>query len=207
MAMAHRALYDPEPHRWRYRSFSPTAVRWARIALEAEGFEVESHAALLEEGVLLAAWHPTRREGYLLDAHEVNLVARHGPEAIRKGFLRGYVRNNANRDEPGYLIRRYAEAALARIVNEFRQEAAPGNRNNALNRMAYRLGRLVGGGLISEEEARELIFGEASSVFAPSERGEVEGTARSGLEAGKKRPAEPVFRPKGGRREGWKPAP
>jgi len=206
MAMAHRALYDPEPHRWRYRSFSPTAVRWARIALEAEGFEVESHAALLEEGVLLAAWHPTRREGYLLDTYEVNLVARYGPEAIRRGFLRGYVRNNANRDEPGYLIRRYAEAALARIVNEFRQEAHPGNRNNALNRMAYRLGRLVGGGLISEEEARELIFGEASSVFAPSERGEVEGTARSGLEAGKKRPAEPVFRPRGGRREGWKPA-
>jgi len=164
-------------------------VRWARIALEAEGFEVESHAALLEEGILLAAWHPTRREGYLLDTHEVHMVARHGPEAIRKGFLRGYVRNNANQDEPGYLIRRYAEAALARIVNEFAREATPGNRNNALNRMAYQLGRLVGGGLISEEEARALLFGEAEKVFEPSERAEVEGTVRSGLEAGKRKPA------------------
>ncbi len=205
MAMAHRALYDPEPHKWRYRSFSPTAVRWARIALEAEGFEVESHAALLEEGILLAAWHPIRQEGYLLDTYEVNMVARYGPEAIRQGFLRGYVRGNIREDSPDYHVRRYVEVALARIVSEFKQNAHPGNRNNALNKMAYQLGRLVGGGLISEEEARELIFGEAQAVFSPSERSEVEGTARSGLEAGKKRPIQRAFRPKGGKRKGWKP--
>ncbi|UZX16535.1 hypothetical protein KQ693_05760 [Thermus sp. PS18] len=189
-AMAHRALYDPEPHEWRYRAFAPVAVRWARLALEAEGYEVESHAALLEEGILLAAWHPERGEGYLLDPYEVHLVARYGPEAIRKGLLRGYVRDHAREEEPGYHIRRYAEAALARIVAEFQREATPGNRNNALNRMAYALGRLVGGGLISEDEAREVIFGEAQAVFSASERSEVEATARSGLEAGKKRPAQ-----------------
>jgi len=205
--MAHRALYDPEPHKWVYRSFSPTAVRWARIALEAEGFEVESHAALLEEGILLAAWHPTRREGYLLDTTDVQLIARHGPSALREGFLRGYVRNHVNEDSPGYYIRRYAEAALARIVNEFRQNAHPGNRNNALNKMAYQLGRLVGGGLITEEEARELIFGEALAVFSPSEKSEVESTMKSGLRAGKANPVQPpVFRPKGGKkRKGWRP--
>ena len=188
--MAHRALYDPEPQDWTYRSFAPVAVRWARLALEAEGFQVESHAALLEEGILLAAWHPERGEGYLLDTYEVHLVARHGPKAIRGGLLRGYVRTHASEGEPGYYIRRYAEAALARIVAEFRAEATPGNRNNALNRMAYQLGRLVGGGLITEDEARELIFGEAGSVFASSERAEVEGTVHSGLEAGKKRPSQ-----------------
>lgn len=187
--MAHRALYDPTPEEWRYYSFSPTAVRWARVALEAEGYEVEAHAALLEFGVLLAAWHPEKGTGFLLDVYDVNLVARHGPEALRKGLVRGYAANHVREDEPGYHIRRYAEAALARIVNEFAREATPGNRNNALNRMAYQLGRLVGGGLITEEEARALIFGEAEKVFQPSERAEVEGTVRSGLEAGKRKPA------------------
>lgn len=187
--MAHRALYDPTPEEWRYYSFSPTAVRWARVALEAEGYEVEAHAALLEFGVLLAAWHPEQGTGFLLDVYDVNLVARHGPEALRKGFVRGYAANHVREDEPGYHIRRYAEAALARIVNEFAREATPGNRNNALNRMAYQLGRLVGGGLITEEEARVIIFGEAEKVFRPSERAEVERTVRSGLEAGKRKPA------------------
>lgn len=199
--MAHRALYDNPPNAWRWHSYSPEAVRWARLALEMEGYEVQSSADLLEHGTLLAAWHPERQQGYLLSPSEVHLVARYGPEYV-KGGLVGRVATRMRSDEPGYHLRRYAEAALARIVTEFQAEAREGNRNNALNRMAYQLGRLVGGEIISEEEARELVLGQTQAVFRPGETGEVEQTLRSGLEAGKRKPA----RPDGlRRREGWKP--
>ncbi|MCS7069321.1 MAG: hypothetical protein NZN28_11930 [Meiothermus sp.] len=184
--MAHRALFDNPPNEWRWHSFSPEAVRWARLALEMEGYEVQSSADLLEHGALLAAWHPQRQQGYLLSPSEVHLVARYGPEYLRGGLV-GYVKSHSHQDDPGHRIRRYAEAALARIVAGFQAEAREGNRNNALNRMAYQLGRLVGGEIISEGEARELVLGQAQTVGVGGK--EAERTLRSGLEAGKRKPA------------------
>lgn len=198
--MAHRALYDNPPNTWRWLSYSPEAVRWARLALEMEGYEVQASADLLEHGALLAAWHPERQQGYLLTPSEVHLVAHYGPEYIRGGLV-GRTKSRMRSDEPGYRLRRYAEAALARIVTEFQAEAREGNRNNALNRMAYSLGRLVGGEIISEEEARALVFGQAQAVGIKDR--EAEQTLRSGLEAGKRKPSA---KPDGlARREGWKP--
>lgn len=200
--MAHRAVYDSPPNEWHWHSYSPEAVRWARLALEMEGYEVQSSADLLEHGALLAAWHPERQRGYLLSPSEVHLVARYGPRYL-KGGLVGTVASRSRESDDGYHIRRYAEAALARIVVEFQAEGREGNRNNALNRMAYQLGRLVGGEIISEEEARELVLGQTQAVFRPGETGEVEQTLRSGLEAGKRKPSA---KPDGlTRREGWKP--
>jgi len=198
--MAHRAVYDPPPNEWRWLSYAPEAVRWARLALELEGYEVQSSADLLEHGALLAAWHPERQRGYLLSPAEVGLVARYGPEYIRGGLV-GTTRGRVNENDEGYYIRRYAEAALARIVAEFRAQAREGNRNNALNRMAYQLGRLVGGEIISEDEARELVLGQAQATGIGEK--EASQTLRSGLEAGKRKPAS---KPRGvQRREGWKP--
>ena len=198
--MAHRALYDNPPNAWRWLSYSPEAVRWARLALEMEGYEVQSSADLLEHGALLAAWHPQRQQGYLLTPSEVGLVARYGPEYV-KGGLVGTVASRSHHGEDGYHIRRYAEAALARIVADFQADSREGNRNNALNRMAYQLGRLVGGEIISEEEARQLVLGQAQTTGVGEK--EASQTLRSGLEAGKRKPAS---KPGGvQRREGWKP--
>jgi hypothetical protein len=198
--MAHRAVYDPPPNEWRWLSYAPEAVRWARLALEMEGYEVQSSADLLEHGALLAAWHPERQRGYLLSPAEVGLVARYGPEYIRGGLV-GTIRGCVLENDEGYYIRRYAEAALARIVAEFQAQAREGNRNNALNRMAYQLGRLVGGEIISEDEARELVLGQAQATGIGEK--EASQTLRSGLEAGKRKPSS---KPRGARRrEGWKP--
>lgn len=202
--MAHRAVYDNSPNEWRWYSYSPEAVRWARLALEMEGYEVQSSADLLEHGALLAAWHPERQQGWLLSPAEVHLVARYGPEYVRGGLV-GRVASRYQNNQ-GYHIRRYAEAALSRIVTEFQGAAREGNRNNALNRMAYQLGRLVGGEIISEGEARELVLGRARSVFHSSrELAAAERTANAGLDAGKRKPAS---RPQGIRlrkRERWQP--
>lgn len=198
--MAHRAVYDNPPNEWRWHSYAPEAVRWARLALEMEGYEVQSSADLLEHGALLAAWHPERQQGYLLTPSEVHLVARYGPRYLRGGLV-GYVASRSRESDDGYRIRRYAEAALARIVAEFQSEAREGNRNNALNRMAYQLGRLVGGEIISEDEARELVLGQAQTAGVGEK--EANQTLHSGFKAGKRKPAS---RPAGiERREGWKP--
>ncbi len=166
----------------------PDRLRQARLALEEAGYEVETHLALLEGGGLMAVRDPKTGNGWILDAAEVNLVATYGADWTR-GKARRFGGMSGSADEPGYWFRRYVERALANIVNEFARDGLPGNRNNALNRMAYRLGRLVGGGLISEEEAREVLFGEADRVFSPGEKREVEATIESGLEAGKRKPA------------------
>ncbi|MES4792088.1 MAG: hypothetical protein C4321_03080 [Chloroflexota bacterium] len=128
-------------------------------------------------------------------------MARYGPRYVQGGLV-GTVASRTREDTEGYRIRRYAEAALARIVAEFEATAQVGNRNNALNRMAYQLGRLVGGEIITEEEARELVLGQAQNVM-PREMREAERTIQSGLEAGKRKPAR---KPEGLKpREGWKP--
>jgi len=48
---------------------------------------------------------------------------------------------------------KWAEAALEKLVREV-AEAPSGTRNATLNRAAYRLGRLVGGGLLDEADVR-----------------------------------------------------
>lgn len=166
----------------------PERLRQARTALEEAGYEVETHLALLEGGGVMAVRDPKTGNGWILDAHEVNLVATYGADWTRWGARR-FLGMAGDPEAPGYHFRRYVEKALANIVMEFQAEAQPGNRNNALNRMAYRLGRLVGGGLITEEEARAVLFGEAERVFSPQERREVESTIESGLKAGERKPA------------------
>jgi hypothetical protein len=82
---------------------------------------------------------------------------------------------------------RYAAAALlaeARAV----MTAAPGTRNDTLNRAAFSLGQLVGAGLL-DRDAVEAGLADAAHLAGLGER-EVAGTIRSGLEAGLLRPRE-----------------
>ena len=65
---------------------------------------------------------------------------------------------------------------------------AEGGRNPALNAAAYDLGRLVGAGVLAEDEASASL--EAAGVAAGLPLREVRSTIRSGLKAGKGKPAK-----------------
>jgi hypothetical protein len=89
---------------------------------------------------------------------------------------------------------RYASAALAAEAGRVAR-APVGTRNDTLNRAAFALGRLVGGGLLDQGDVvREL---DAAARFAGLGRAETRRTIRSGLTAGRRTPLLP---PIGGRR-------
>lgn len=84
---------------------------------------------------------------------------------------------------------RYAEVALERAVADLRQLAgAEGVRNAALNRVAYSLGRLVGGGLIDAARVGHELLDAAVAIGLGVH--ESEATILSGLRAGANRPKE-----------------
>ncbi len=84
---------------------------------------------------------------------------------------------------------RYGAAALANEVDAVRRLVV-GERNAGLNRAAFVLGRLVGGG----ELAAEVVFGELLLAALATGLGEREATRtiRSGLEAGARAPRRPA---------------
>ncbi|SCF22725.1 AAA domain-containing protein [Micromonospora mirobrigensis] len=77
--------------------------------------------------------------------------------------------------------RGYAQAALTREADEVRF-AAPGTRNDALNRAAFSLGQLVGGGELAEETVRMTLT--AAALSAGLDRREIDPTIASGLNKG-----------------------
>jgi hypothetical protein len=81
---------------------------------------------------------------------------------------------------------RYAAVALeaesARVA-----QAVPGTRNDTLNRAAFALGRLVGAGLLDEGTVRRELT--TAARWAGLGREEISRTLRSGLSAGRRRPA------------------
>jgi hypothetical protein len=86
-----------------------------------------------------------------------------------------------DRTEP-YLRRALEdEADLVRTAEE-------GTRNGQLNRSAFALGTLVGGGQLSRGDVEQILTEAARSVGLPER--EIERTVRSGLEAGVSRPRE-----------------
>jgi len=83
---------------------------------------------------------------------------------------------------------RYAAAALTAEADRVAR-APVGSRNDTLNRAAFALGRLVGGGLLDPAEVtREL---DAAARFAGLGRAETRRTIRSGLTAGRRAPIDP----------------
>jgi hypothetical protein len=73
------------------------------------------------------------------------------------------------------------EGELARLAS-----AGEGNRNNTLNGVAYRLGQIVGSGVLDEMEVRQALLAGALKIGLPHE--EVEATIKSGLGSGIKNP-------------------
>ena len=82
----------------------------------------------------------------------------------------------------------WARAALEGELREL-HGADEGNRNNTLNRVAYRLGQIVGAGLL-EEQAVEQMLVDGGLAVGLRER-EAAETTRSGLRAGEQKPRWP----------------
>jgi hypothetical protein len=83
---------------------------------------------------------------------------------------------------------RYARAAIHRESDEV--AAAPvGTRNHRLNLAAWRLGRLVAGGVADEAVVRDALL--AAGIAAGLPRHESAGTVRSGMAAGMRNPRQP----------------
>jgi hypothetical protein len=81
---------------------------------------------------------------------------------------------------------RYGAAALAGLVEEV-ATAAQGSRNHALNKAAFRVGQLAGGGLVEVDALDALI---AAAVGAGLSELEATKTAHSGYRAGRKQPRQ-----------------
>lgn len=82
---------------------------------------------------------------------------------------------------------RYAEAAFEAELERVAY-AAPGERNNNLNRAAYSLGQLAGAGLLDPGEVAAALGGAALATGL--DRREIEKTLASGLQAGMASPRE-----------------
>lgn len=82
----------------------------------------------------------------------------------------------------------WARAALDGELDRVRS-AAEGRRNDTLNRVAYRLGQIIGAGALDEPEVQEALVHEAISIGL-GER-EAIRTVRSGLTAGESAPRGP----------------
>jgi hypothetical protein len=113
-----------------------------------------------------------------------------GIVALIEARKKGQARTNA--DKPGDAgIREisYAQAALDGCTKEL-AAAAPGSRNELLNKLAYRLGRMVARGWLHRENIEANLSGAMCMNGYVKEKGirAVEATLRSGLDAGLNEP-------------------
>lgn len=81
---------------------------------------------------------------------------------------------------------RWAAAALAGACEDLAAMPAASGRNNRLNGMAYRFGRLVAGGALAEDDVRAALT--AAALAAGLSQYETEHTITSGITAGQKAP-------------------
>ena len=90
---------------------------------------------------------------------------------------------------PSERERAYAHAALDGCADELAQ-AAPGERNDTLNKKAFRLGTMVARGWISPDEVFDALLAAADACGLNGDDGEEQTrkTIQSGLENGKKFP-------------------
>lgn len=87
---------------------------------------------------------------------------------------------------------RYGDVALEREIERV-ANAQQGTRNDTLNRAAYSLGQLVGGGILDEDRVRDELYEASLKCGLVQDDGAhaAQGTIHSGIEAGKKEPRSP----------------
>ena len=107
----------------------------------------------------------------------------------------------ALRTEPGPPVsderkRSYGEAALEQEISNL-ASAAPGGRNETANLCAFRVGQLVGGGCLNEQEAYAALHNAAASWGVPAKdkalgpRGTIARAIRDGMSSPRQPPDDP----------------
>ena len=81
----------------------------------------------------------------------------------------------------------WTRAALCGELDRL-QRAPQGARNDTLNRVAYRLGQIVGAGLLPEHDAESILVDRAIAIGLGDR--EAHATTRSGLTAGQAKPCD-----------------
>jgi hypothetical protein len=131
-------------------------------------------------------------EGSFLDATEMPgwiIEILQGSKPVREAAVARYEPGPPVSDERKRL---YGETALDAEMGEL-SAAMPGTRNETANKIAFRIGQLVGGGCLTEREAYAALHNAAASwgipandrVFGPR------GTLMRGLQAGAREPRGP----------------
>lgn len=85
----------------------------------------------------------------------------------------------------GDIARKRLYRAAEAVMN-----AGQGERNAVLNRKAFYVGTLIGAGMLGEHEAVEALYGAARQAGLTHH--EIKDTLRSGINAGRKQPAETI---------------
>jgi hypothetical protein len=111
----------------------------------------------------------------LLEARKSNRVAESGADSG----------GEPEQAKPGIRERAYAEAALEGCTQEL-AACAPGKRNELLNALAYRLGRMIACGWLARGRVEADLSGSMQTNGYTDEEGTgaVEATLRSGIDAG-----------------------
>jgi putative DNA primase/helicase len=100
----------------------------------------------------------------------------------------------------------YVQAALSEEIDSLRT-TKPGSRNHALNRAAFSLGQLVGGGALPRSEVEHELHAASVSNGLVRDDGEesVRATIRSGLDAGARNPRQPPAQRETGKQASARP--
>lgn len=124
---------------------------------------------------------------YVVEAHSRRLPPL--PERMLRDLTRQPERPRFPAPPPGSIPLRWAEKALEGELGRLRS-AKVGARNDTLNRIAFRLGQLVGAGALREEQVERVLVEGACAVGLPE--GEAIATVHSGLGAGREQPRGPA---------------
>lgn len=164
------------PYRW--REGLPTSARRIGPGVDTRG--AGGYVVAWDPGTLAAA----AEAGDLPEVPEALARALAGPEPSPPA-------GDAPRERDATRERAYAARALEEAAAEV-ANAAPGERNDRLNRVAHRLGRFVGAGSLEEGEVAAALEEacRASGVWRDDGPKACRATIASGLRSGRARPHE-----------------
>lgn len=168
-------------------SFVPDLLECAVETLQSDGFTVNAAPLpALGNGIVLTAWHPERKDGFLIETAELGHIVRLGSVYLDP--------NRDGRSSPRWLrddhrnrVRAYAETVLAKRTAEV-ADAPPGNRNNTLSSAAYTLGRYLGWEAFDYDQAFAELY--TAAVMTGLDHREATSTIKRGLERGAQNPRD-----------------
>ena len=188
----------------------------ARLFTAPDGSTQKIEILATGQQIVVAGIHPDTKRDYSWHGGEPGAIKREELPYVREADMRSFVdaaaalltsefgftakdngkRHKANSDKQpqpdgaaGIREKAYAQAALEGCAAEL-AAAARGSRNELLNKLAFRLGRMVARGWISRADVETALISAMHSNGAVADDGlaAAEATLKSGLDAGEKEP-------------------